>query len=281
MKHKWIIPLAVLVLFSLSCSFTKLVKDPTTTPTLPVVEEATKAPLTIPTKIPRPTATEVVEPTEQVEPTEVQATASEEASDCPAYYTETFDQPTDCWDFSNAQTVTDIHNPDKVSFGPSAGYMDINVTTNEELYLYFLNANWDYPSVVVEAEVVNHKGTNKNGIVLACYVNENGWYEVRLETGGFFQVYQYDANLRQQGKNPYTFIHQGGTKGIRIGYDRINTMTWECNGKDLTFDLNGEEIWTTTLREVNAGGGVGIGATVYKDNYPVHIGFESLTIREP
>jgi hypothetical protein len=164
-----------------------------------------------------------------------------------------------------------IHNP-TVNFS-SAGYMDIDVATNEELYLYFLNDTWDYSKVTVEAEAVLHAGSNKNGIVLACYVNDRGWYEVRLETGGFFQVYQYDTDLYNQGKNPYVFIHQGGAKGIRIGYDRVNTMTWECNDKNLTFDLNGVELWTTTLREVNAGGGVGLGLVTYKDNTPVHIGF--------
>lgn len=275
MKLRWLVPLVILIFFSLACSFTKLVKEPTAAPIPPAAAQPTKAAeptLAEPTNLP---------PAEPVEPTQAQPTATEEAAECPAAYTETFDEPSECWDFSSVFSVTEIGNSDLVTFGPKAGYMDIDVTTNEDLYLYFFNQTWDYPTVVVEAEVVNHKGANKNGVVLACYVNDQGWYEVRLETGGFYQIYQYDTALREQGKNPYVFLHEGGAKGIRIGYDRVNTMRWECVDKNLAFNLNGEEIWTTTLREVNPGGGVGIGLVTYKNNTPVHIGFESLTVSEP
>lgn len=275
MKHRWIVPILILALFSVACSFTKVFQEATATPERPVAEQRSETPTSVPVE---PTLTP--EP-ELVEPTEVQETPTAAADDCPAYYTETFDEPGECWDFYSVFSLTEIQKPDLVTYGLDTGYMNIDVTTNEELYLYFLNDLWDYPSVVVEAEVVIHKGANKNGIVLACYVNENGWYEVRLETGGFYHVYQYDTALRDQGKNPYVFIHEGGAKGIRIGYDRVNTMTWECSDKVLTFDLNGVELWTTTLREVNGGGGVGLGLVTFKDNTPVHIGFESLTISEP
>ncbi len=274
MKRRWVFPLVTLLLFSLSCNLTdnlsKSKSEPTVAP--PTLQPATAAPTEKP-----PATAAPAEP----EPTEVQPTETEAPPECPAYYTETFDEPNDCWDFSSPFSVSEVHNPDLVEFGLSAGYFDITASNKEEMFLYFLNEEWDYPTVVVEAEVVNHAGTNKNGIVLACYVNEKGWYEVRLETGGFFQVYQFNAALWEQGENPYTTLHQGGAKGIRIGYDRINTMTWICNDKDLTFLLNGQELWATTLREVNAGGGVGIGLTTYKDNWPVDIGFESLTVSEP
>ncbi len=283
MNRRWMIPLAFLLLFSLSCNFINRFSqsEPESTPPPAVLVPSTveaQAPTQPPKPVePQPTNPKPTEP----QPTEVIETPTETPPDCPAYYTETFDQPNDCWDFSSPFSVTEIRNPDLVQWGISAGYFDFDLSGKEELYLYFLNENWDYPAVVVEAEVVNHEGTNKNGIVIACYVNEQGWYEVRLETGGFFQIYQFDATLWNRGENPYFFLHQGGAKGIRIGYDRVNTMTWVCNDKDLTFLLNGQELWSKTLREVNAGGGVGIGVTTYKDNYPVHIGFESLTVSEP
>jgi hypothetical protein len=100
MKHRWIIPLVVLALLSLACSFTKLVKKPTETPPKPAVVQPTQDDKPLPAD---PTSTAVPEP---VEPTEVLPAATEEScyrsgASNPAYYTETFDGSNECWDFSS------------------------------------------------------------------------------------------------------------------------------------------------------------------------------------
>ncbi len=296
MKSVRLLLISLLTTLSVSCALIRIAERGFQTPnvatvvveTLPFSEEfptvtvhitstaeptSAQAEKTIPVQTPAPTAA----------PTVVLPTPTTLAqADCPPYFKETFDQAPDCWDLDTISHITDIQNPDRLTWDVIGGMLKIDITTNEELYLYFFKEDSSYQDVILEAEVTNlNPGTTKSGIVLACRTSDQGWYEVRLEPGGFFYVYQFDFNLRQQGKNPYINLTSGGARSIRVGYERINTMTWKCIQDTLTFDLNGVEIWSGQPKSIYPDGGVALGVTTVKGSYPTHIGFESFSVLQP
>lgn len=300
MKRAWLILVIVLALLTMSCALMRLIDNPQPTPLPPArpLQVVTEPPQVAATAtiesnlplLPEPTSTQrpvrdtpsptASQPTPTLAPPTLTPTAT--ADDCPAYYDEDFDSPSACWDLETVYHITDIQNPDKLTWGLENGEFKINATANEELYLYFLNENWEYPDVIVEAEVLNHApGTGSSGIVIACGVSDQGWVEVRQEPSGLFQVYQFDFSLRQQGKNPYINLTAGGARSIRTGFDRINTMTLACTGGELVYSLNGTEIWKGNPNTPLKDGGVALGVTTVRGFYPTHIGFERFSVIEP
>ncbi len=256
--------------------------EETALPTLPplvtpaAVETQASAETALPTLPPLATATA----TEPPLPTAT-ATATEPA--CPAYYTEEFDGQTDCWDTQEPFILTSIAEPKKVSIYDGDGRLHFQYKNNQEMYNYVFNANWNYPDVILEANVINLKGsTRQNGIALICHVNKEGWYELRASSDGRYIVYKFDIALKQAGKNPYgSPLAEGATAKISTGYDRVNTLRWECVGNTLTFSANGSQVWHKDFKEMRTGGAVGVGVTTFKDYFPVLVDFESVSIIEP
>ncbi len=269
MKKQILIPIFLLILLSVACSLGG--------------QQAEAEP----TVILRPTNTSV-NPTLPVAPTEAaQADTPEEETEenieCPVSGTYDFEEDTGCWptDPEDLFSVTKISDMRKVSSGIKEGQFTFEITIPEEMYLYSFNTHNLYNEVIMEADVRKiEPSVNANGFILACHVNEDGWYEAHLESGGFYHVYQYETLKKEQGGNPFTTLGEGGTPIIKVGQDVVNTMRFECMQDSLTLLINGEEVWYKSMG-LNSGGGIGIGVKSTSQSYPVKIGFDHITVLTP
>jgi hypothetical protein len=245
-----------------SAEFAEPVVTLTETPALvlPTVPPATPEPL--------PSATPL-EPT----PTFVDPCAGEQ--------TDSFDTPGGCWDGDSLYSVTENHHPDSVSVGIRDGMLVFDLEANEELYLYRLKEETTFSDVIVRASIINLvRGTNKNGAILACRVNRSGWYEVRIESGGYFHAYRFDRQREAQEINPYIFLAEGGTTALRVGHGRSNQVEWQCVGDRLVLLVNGQTVWERDILEAEPGG-VGIGVTSFANYHPVVLGFDEVRAFKP
>ncbi len=285
MKKKILIVLLVLIITSLACSLggSKATSEAPTLPPPPTqepIQQPTDAPVE-PTLAPPPT--EEIPPAEM--PTEAPPPPTEEPAPlCEPFGIEEFDQPSLCWPsyLEEMITITDITNLKKVAAGVRDGLLEFKFELPEDIYLYSFNSQYDYDEVILQASIKKiEPSVNQNGFALACHVNEYGWYEARIESGGSYKIFQYDALKRERDENPYVFITEGGTPAIRIGAGRENIIRWECAAKSLTLIINDKEVWFENLPNLNSGGYVGIGMTSYAHKLPIHIGFESVEIIQP
>lgn len=285
MKKKILVPIFILVLTSLACSLGGSKATPEA-PTLP--PPPTQEPIQQPTEV-------LVEPTlaptpiEEVAPTEIPPEApakvtEEPAPVCQPYYLEEFDQPSPCWPsyLEDMITITDITNLRKVSAGVDAGLLKFKFELPEDIYLYSFNSQYDYDEVILQASIQKiEPSVNQNGFTMACHVNEYGWYEARIESGGTYKIFQYDALKRERDENPYVYITEGGTAAVRIGAGRENIVRWECGARSLSLIINDKEVWFENMPNLNSGGYVGIGMTSFAHKVPIHIGFENVEIIQP
>jgi hypothetical protein len=285
MKRRILIPLLVLILTSLACSIGGT-KATTESPTLP--PPPTKAPIEQPTAVPEEAtqvspATDIPAPTEM--PTEETPAPTETPeSQCPPFGIEEFDQPSLCWPsyLEDMITITDISNLKKIAAGVNNGALEFKFELPEDIYLYSFNSQYDYDEVILQASIKKiEPSVNQNGFALACHVNEYGWYEARIDSGGTYKIFQYDALKADRGENPYVFFTEGGTPSIRIGAGRENIIRWECATNSLTLIINDKEVWFQNIPNLNYGGYVGIGMSSYAHKFPIHIGFENVEIIQP
>lgn len=285
MKRRILIPLLILILTSLACSLggTKATSEAPTIPpppTMASIEQPTAVPEE-PTQIPPPT--DIPAPTEM--PTEAPPPPTEEpTSQCPPFGIEEFDQPSPCWPsyLEDMITITDITDLRKVAAGVNNGALEFKFELPEDIYLYSFNSQYDYDEVILQASIKKiEPSVNQNGFTLACHVNEYGWYEARIDSGGTYKIFQYDALKSDRGENPYVYITEGGTPAIRIGAGRENIIRWECTKNSLTLVINDKQVWFQNIPNLNYGGYVGIGMASYAHKFPIHIGFENVEIIQP
>ncbi|MBI9045321.1 MAG: hypothetical protein JEZ06_12600 [Anaerolineaceae bacterium] len=269
MKKQLLIPITMVLLLSVACSFFGLGAD----------DEASET-------IVRPTNT-AVNPELPDTPTkmpddkkdEVKAT---EAPECPVTGTYDFDEPTGCWpdNEDGLFSVTEFSYDGKISSGVKNGMYEFEVNIPQEVFLYAFNNNNLYQEVILEADINKiEPSVNKNGFIMACHVNEKGWYETRIESGGFYHVFRYDTYKRENGENPYSTLSEGGSTALDVG-DHTNTIRFECMQDSLGLYINGEEVWSDDV-SIKNGGGIGLGVRTFADASPVHIAFDHLTVLTP
>ena len=299
MIRKMWIPIALLALISISCSLTSLAAKSKATSTAVAQEqgsahstratatdvaatpspEATLQPTSTPVAT-EPAATETSVPTQADTATSMPADTATPAG-CPAAFTESFDGSQDCWDPGDVTSVTDLLNPKKLSYGVSGGEFQVNANDDDELYLYWFKEDLAYTNVTIEADVLSHeKSTTGNDWILACRTSNQGWYEVRLQPAGLYDIYMFDFSLRDDGKNPYVHIQSGGAKSIRNGVDRVNTMAFTCTPDKLTFTLNDTQIWTGPVPAPLPDGGIAIGVATVRGKFPSHYAFEEIRVSQ-
>jgi hypothetical protein len=284
MNKKILIPIFILVLTTLACSLGGS-KATSEAPTLP--PPPTQEPIQQPTEVQieptlPPPPTEEIAPTEM--PTEVPQPTEEPTPVCQPFYLEEFDQPSLCWPsyIEDMITITDITNLKKVSAGVDDGMLKFKFDLPEDIYLYSFNSQYDYDEVILQASIQKiEPSVNQNGFTLACHVNDYGWYEARIESGGTYKIFQYDALKRERDENPYVFITEGGTPAVRIGAGRENIIRWECGAKSLALIINDKEVWFENFPNLNSGGYVGIGMASYAHKLPIQIGFDNVEIIQP
>lgn len=139
-----------------------------------------------------------------------------------------------------------------------------------DVNIIFLNKKNTYEDVIVQANVEN-RGPLNNAYSLICRANENGWYEFRISSNGYYELLRFDQYKQDEGDNAYTNLLKkrvGSTK-IKSGLD-TNTFSLSCVGNVISAFVNGEQLYwekrplgieDETFRE----GAVGFGLLGYGD----------------
>jgi hypothetical protein len=281
-KHIFLYIVCALIL-STACSLGGVKATATLPPPAP-----TQEPIVI------PTSTVDVQPTvEQAAPT-IEAIATEEPTEeptqeptvppCPAFGREEFDEESPCWP-SSLETVfigSNVSNDLKIGVTIDDSQLQFQTSLPEDIYLYSFNTQNDYDEVILETSIIKiEPSVNQNGFALVCHVNEDGWYETRISSGGSYEIFQYDVFKKQNDENPYIFIASGGTPTIRIGAGRENLIRFECMEDELTLIINNKEVFYKQIKGMNSGGAIGLGLTSYSHKFPQKIGFDYIEIIQP
>lgn len=293
MKKPFSVLLFFFILLSLACSLpinlgneSHDIEEPSVNviqPTETIVINPTQTFYSPPTARPTSNETSTPSPTKAEElPTE---TPTEPVSLCPPYMQEEFENPGECWPDSIDEVFSpaSISNKNKVTVQVKDGRLEFETQLSEDVFLYSFYKDNEYAEVILRASVTKiEPSVNQNGFTLACHVNRDGWYEVRLESSGTFEVFQYDMFKKQNGENPYVRLGNGGASNFKTSAGIENIIEWQCRYDSLTLIVNGKQTWEKlNYSKLNSGGGVGVGLSSYSGIYPRHIGFEWIEIIEP
>lgn len=258
---------------------TDLIAQPTEAlfidPTPTVYSPPTARPTSDETQTPSPTLAEDL-------PTE---TSTEPVSACSPFMLEEFDNAGDCWPDSidTIFSPVSISNKNKVLVQVKDGRLEFESQLREDVFLYSFYKENEYDVVTLRASVTKiEPSANQNGFTLACHVNRDGWYEVRVESSGTFEVFQYDAFKKQNGENPYVRLANGGASNFKTSAGIENIIEWQCGYDSLTLIINNKQTWAKEkYTSMNSGGGIGVGLASYSGVVPRHIAFEYVEIIEP
>jgi hypothetical protein len=294
MKKPFLVLVFLLMILSLACKVPNLnrdeendVEEPTSVievqPTAEEILNPTETYYSPPTARPTIEKKSTPEPTmEEQKPTE---TATQPVTSCAPFMKEEFENPNECWPSSldTIFSVAGISNENKVNVQVKNGLLEFESQLSEDVFLYSFYKDNEYDEVILQASITKiEPSVNRNGFALACHVNQDGWYEARIESSGAFEINQYDAFKKRNGENPYVRMGNGGAAAFRVGTGRENIIEWQCGDDQLRLIVNGKMTWEKeNITGMNSGGGVGVGLASYSGIYPRHIGFEYVEILEP
>ena len=292
MKKPFLVFIFLLIILSLACKLPNSKNDGASniektlankvSPTAAEVLDPTATVYSPPTA--RPTSDVISTPEPTVEKEKPVETATQPAAECPAYGKEEFENSSECWPDSLDEifSVSGISNKNKLNVQIINGRLEFQTLLSEDVFLYSFYKDNEYDEVNLQASVVKiEPGSNQNGFAFACHVNQDGWYEARVESSGTFEVNQYDAFKKKKGENPYVRLGNGGASAFRVGIDRENIIEWECGEDSLRLIVNGKTTWEKLNISGMRAGGVGVGLASYSGKFPRHIGFEYIEIMQP
>ncbi len=293
MKKPFLILIFSLMILSLACKIPSLRSEESDEAEEPTVIEVqpTEAEILNPTETyyspptARPTIEKESTPEPIVEEEKPTETATQPAAVCAHFTKEEFENPGECWPDSLDEvfSVAGISNQNKINVQVKNGRLEFESLLSEDVFLYSFYKDNEYDEVTLQASLTKiEPSVNQNGFALACHVNQDGWYEVRLESSGVFEVFQYESFKKRNGENPYYRMGNGGAAAFRVGTGRENIIEWQCGDDSLRLIVNGKQTWEKmNIPSFNSGGGVGVGLASYSGIYPRHIGFEYVEIMEP
>lgn len=233
----------------------------------------------------RPTSDETQTPSPTLAEKLPTVTPTEPVSACSPFMLEEFDNAGDCWPDSidTIFSPVSISNKNKVLVQVKDGRLEFESQLREDVFLYSFYKENEYDEVTLRASVTKiEPSANQNGFTLACHVNRDGWYEVRVESSGTFEVFQYDAFKKQNGENPYVRLANGGASNFKTSAGIENIIEWRCGYDSLTLIINNKQTWAKEkFTSMNSGGGIGVGLASYSGVVPRHIAFEYVEIIEP
>jgi len=107
----------------------------------------------------------------------------------------------------------------------------------------FINKNTNYKDVVVQAEV-RYLESSAAYVSVICRYSDNGWYEFRINSQGYYEVVKFDAYLKDQDKNAYTDLSSGIHRSplVKTGKE-INRLALSCIGKEIKVLINNEQVF--------------------------------------
>jgi hypothetical protein len=192
----------------------------------------------IPTDTPLPAPTDTPAPTEPPTSTPVPPTATP----LPTPTSTPTPGPGDVIyraDFDSSEDFTkwmwfSFSEKDKFSSEIRAGKLYVQVDS-KDTYAYFVyDVDLGYPDVRIEANVETVAGPNRNNISLVCRANDVGWYEFNMFSGGLYNILRFD-------EKGYADLASGGSTAINL-QKAANNLVAICQGDQLTFIINGEEV---------------------------------------
>lgn len=273
MKRQYIIPFMIItaVILAVSISGCSLLgkSTPEPKPTLPPAPEVQP---TLPPAPEMPTLPPAPEqPKEPAAPVEQPTTEAAKPAEQPQpsgsdFISEDFQEKPQNWSY---KWVTG-NTQEKAEIRAGGGVVKVIMPRGEESAVKFFKDGITYDNVVAALKFRNF-GDTKNGVSVLCRVNDKGFYEFRMSSGGLYSIYRYDNALKEDGKNPYVFIGEGASQYIVTGLDKENTLEMDCTGKSFEFYLNGKKIKTNiplSLQEQYLkypSGGVGFGVFTYNE----------------
>jgi len=192
------------------------------------------------------------------------------------YYTEEFNAVPKAWKW---YLVTGS-NEKLVSVNVDDGRAHFHIEDkSSDSYVYLDYEAYTYQNIVVQAETENF-GNTYNGIALTCRRSDKGWYELRISSGGTYDVYRYDPALKPKGENPYVKVFGGASNKIKTGLKKINTLGFVCNGTKFQAWVNNNMIWEGEDRMLRDPGKAGVAVMAYRA-VPVDVEFEWVRLDPP
>lgn len=280
MKRKLFIPLIVLVLATMACSFGQAA-TPTAVPpepTKPPAIEAEKA--TQPAAPAEPTATEAAaaEPTLEVA---TETASPTETAAGPETFTDSFDRANDKWTDPVIVTSQASGRDPFVKVTSGDGALRFAIS-DKETYVYKFLKNAVEGATTIEVDYQN-KGAVDTGMAIVCQANEDhtSWYEVRFSASDYYyHFYKYDKKLKtEQDKNPYVELAKGHMKVDEYFAAKPNHIVFTCSNTELTVDVNkGKKKGSYTLDAPLEGSLFGI-AGLSSDIIPATVDYDIVVIK--
>jgi hypothetical protein len=177
-----------------------------------------------------------------------------------------------------SEPVFVVGNPKLTEITTQSNALTFTLKDNET-YVYRFYDKQVYDNVVVSATVTN-LGDNANGIALICRASGEGWYELRVSSGGTYEVFLYSQKIKDQGQNPYKLLASGGSGLIGA---KSNDLQFSCNGSSLSILSGGKEIKPKTgpiEDSTFTNGKVGVGVMSFS-RVPIKVGFDKVSIAKP
>ena len=193
------------------------------------------------------------------------------------FYTEEFEN--DIFDWSQ-KMVKGVDQQVKTTTSNGNLTIDLSLYQDQEPYVLFINKDYTYQDVQLEATVTN-TGINDNLAILACRIQDDNWYTFEISSGGTYAIKVFDTTGKY--KEGFKQLKNGGSNSIKLGKD-TNVYRAICQGSELALEVNGTTVATVDLTTFNltpTEGYIGIGADSPNKQYPVSLEFESLKVSEP
>jgi len=173
---------------------------------------------------------------------------------------------------------------DQLLWSQDSGKFHVEIEPPNDTNFAFFRKDASYKDVVVQAQVQNY-GQSDNAFSLMCRASENGWYELRISSQGYYELLRYDQYLAAEGKNAYTNLleKQLGSTLINTGQD-TNTFALACQGNQLIVFINGEQEYVnkrplTIEDNTYSEGTIGFGVLGYGKE--VDVAFDYVEILKP
>ncbi len=137
--------------------------------------------------------------------------------------------------------ISGIEN--QLIFSQEDGQFRLELLPGNNTNFAFINKGKNYKDVVVQAEV-RYLESSAAYVSVICRASDKGWYELRINSQGYYEVLKFDQYLKDQGKNAYTDLvgEQLRSPLVKIGKE-INRLALSCSGNQLMAFINNEQLF--------------------------------------
>lgn len=242
----------------------------------PVPPTATETPIPTDTPIPSDTPTEAPTETATATATATRVPPTETPTRTPTpgpgdiVYQTNFEHLRDWFDFGfffeTGGEFTDYE------FEEQDNGLYIEIAKADAVAYAIYEGKGTYADIQIDMDALKTTGPNRNNISLLCRVNEEGWYEFSIHSGGLWQIYRFTY------EDAYTSIGSGGSTAISANA-ASNHLAVTCIGSELKFYVNDIEIGSAK-DELFTKGTFGLSLNTF-DLPGVGVRFTNYTVRLP